>query len=151
MTTEKELTLIDTNRERRKLFVKLFSSGATAGNATQSAAAAGYSIKTARQQGSRLTKDLAVDIQQAVAHNITLSAPTALLTMMSIMKDDTVADSVRLQAARDVLDRSGYGATNRIEISSQLDSKSDEELRVELRQLMNNVIDVTPDDNSSSE
>ena len=149
MTTEKELTLIDTNKERRKLFVKLFSSGATAGNATQSAAAAGYSIKTARQQGSRLTKDLAVDIQQAVAHNITLSAPTALLTMMTIMKDDTVADSVRLQAARDVLDRSGYGATNRIEISSQLDSKSDEDLRAELRQLMNNVIDVTPDDSSS--
>ena len=149
MTTEKELTLIDTNRERRKLFVKLFSSGATAGNATQSAAAAGYSIKTARQQGSRLTKDLAVDIQQEIAHNITLSAPTALLTMMQLMKDDTVADSVRLQAARDVLDRSGYGATNRIEISSQLDSKSDEDLRAELRQLMNNVIDVTPDDSSS--
>ena len=143
MTTEKELTLIDTNKERRKLFVKLFSSGATAGNATQSAAA-GYSIKTARQQGSRLTKDLAVDIQQEIAHNITLSAPTALLTMMSIMKDDTVADSVRLQAARDVLDRSGYGAANRIEISSQLDNKSDNELRAELRQLMNNVIDVTP-------
>ena len=149
MTTEKELTLIDTNKERRKLFVKLFSSGATAGNATQSAAAAGYSIKTARQQGSRLTKDLAVDIQQEIAHNITLSAPTALLTMMQLMKDDTVADSVRLQAARDVLDRSGYGATNRIEISSQLDSKSDEDLRAELRQLMNNVIDVTPDDSSS--
>ena len=143
-TTSKTIvTTYQTSKERREEFVRLY---AQSGNATQAARAVGYSEKGLTGAAARLTRELSIEIQQAVAHNIASSAPTALLTMMQLMKDDTVADSVRLQAAKDILDRSGYGAANRIEISSQLDNKSDNELRAELRQLMNNVIDVTPDE-----
>ena len=77
------------------------------GNATQSAIKAGYSSKTAYQKGHQLKNQFTVEIE-----------------------------SVRLQAAKDILDRAGLKPTEKIEQITV--EKSTDELRKELAQLMGN-------------
>lgn len=83
---------------RKKLFVEAYC--ANGGNATEAAKSAGYSVKTAGQQGFRLLKD--VEIQQAVidsrakafAHGMRAN----LLTAEEVLLD--LANGVRFDPAR---------------------------------------------------
>ena len=86
-------------------------------NATQAAKRAGYSEKTAYAQGSKLLKK--TEIKEAVAKNLeeqeallrqrfSSDAIVARKIMFNIMKDDDAPPAVRLNAAKDFLDRAGF-------------------------------------------
>lgn len=133
--------------DKRRRFVELY---ARSGNATQSARDAGYSDKSITSAASRLTRELALEIQQEIAHQIGATAPIALGAIVKLVSSTDTDDRVRLSAAKDILDRAGYNATNRVEVAT-MDNKSDDELRQELRELMGNVIDVTPEPMDASD
>lgn len=93
------------------------------GNATQAAIEAGYSERTAKQQGSRLLTN--VDIKKYVEKqkaNINRdlrtmfvdSAVDAYNVMLQIMNDPLAPPKDRLVAARDLLDRAGYKPVDQI-------------------------------------
>lgn len=99
------------------------------GNATQAAIKAGYSERTAKQQGSRLLTN--VDIQRYIGKqkdNINRdlrsmfvdSAVDAYKVMISIMNDPASPPKDRLVAARDLLDRAGYKPVE--QIKAEMDS-----------------------------
>ena len=103
------------------------------GNATQSAIKAGYSPKTALQKGHSLKKQFIREIEDATRQAMQDAIPGALAQIKELA---TAADSesVRLQAAKDILDRAGLKPTERIEQVTI--EKSTDELRRELDQLM---------------
>lgn len=86
-------------------------------NATQAAKRSGYSEKTAYAQGSKLLKK--AEIKEAIAENLkeqeeslrqrfSTDAVEARKIMLNIMKDDDAPPAVRLNAAKDFLDRAGF-------------------------------------------
>jgi len=86
---------------------------ANAGNATQAAIAAGYSPHSARQIGSRLTKNQTVqrlirEEQQRVIGGRLCSK--ALQVLEQIMDDPEAPYGARVDAAKTVLDRGGIPA-----------------------------------------
>jgi phage terminase small subunit len=98
------------------------------GNATQAAIAAGYSEKTAYSAGPRLLKN--VDIQQYLnktEQNLNMDLRTmfvedakeAFETMKNLMRNSG-QDMVRYSAAKDLLDRAGYKAVDRVSADVQM-------------------------------
>ena len=136
----KSIKLIPKTRTDQQLaFVAAF---AETGHGTNSAISAGYSRKSARSIAVKLKQTLSVEIHAAIYTTLTSAVPAALRTLIRLSQDVTVNEQVQLSASKDLLDRAGYNATTRVEITSE--RKSDEELREELRTLMGDVIDVTP-------
>jgi len=136
--------MASTEIARKNKHEEFISHFARSGNATQAAVAAGYSERTARTQGYQLKVKLAGEIAHAVGLRIASAAPAALGTLIKLVESSDTDDRVRLAAAKDILDRAGYNASNKVEIST-MDTKTDDQLRAELRELMGNVIDVTPE------
>ena len=96
-------------------------------NATQAAKRAGYSEKTAYAQGSKLLKK--TEIKEAVAKNLeeqeallrqrfSSDAIVARKIMFNIMKDDDAPPAVRLNAAKDFLDRAGFKPVDKQETNN---------------------------------
>jgi phage terminase small subunit len=97
--TESKLT------EKQAAFVKaLVTNG---GNKTQAAITAGYSPKTAREQAYDLIKIPHVmhAILEATLTNFIANAPKAQATLKSLL--EAKSEYVRLEAAKDLLDRAG--------------------------------------------
>ena len=95
-------------------------------NATQAAKRAGYSEKTAYAQGSKLLKK--AEIKEAVAENLkeqeellrqrfSSDAIIARKIMLNIMKDDDAPPAVRLNAAKDFLDRAGFKPVDKQDVN----------------------------------
>lgn len=95
-------------------------------NATQAAKRAGYSEKTAYAQGSKLLKK--AEIKEAVAENLkeqegslrqrfSTDAIIARKIMLNIMKDDDAPPAVRLNAAKDFLDRAGFKPVDKQDVN----------------------------------
>jgi phage terminase small subunit len=116
--------------ERQETFVKEF---VLTGNATQSAIKAGYSAKTAHQKGHQLKKQFIREIEDATREAMQDAVPGALAQIKELSASAD-SESVRLQAAKDILDRAGLNATQKIEQVTI--EKSTDELRRELEQLM---------------
>jgi phage terminase small subunit len=93
------------------------------GNGTAAAIAAGYSEKSAYSQASRLLKSVEVqqylnNTQQSINKDLRLmfadDAVKAYEVMLEIMNDKSAQHRDRLSAAKDLLDRAGYKATDKI-------------------------------------
>jgi|TARA_Y100000310_G_scaffold167175_1_gene166943 hypothetical protein len=99
----------------------------------QAAIMAGYSEKTATVKGARLKKQFQREIEERTRTRLMDGAGLALDTILELVKTST-SDTVKLAAARDLLDRGGYKPTDKIE--QTVVEKSTVELRKELSQLM---------------
>ena len=126
--------------EKQTAFVKEF---ALTGNGTQSAIKAGYSEKTAYQKGHQLRYQLARQIEDETRKLMQSAVPGALAQIVDLAARAT-SEQVRLQAAKDILDRAGLKPTERIENITV--EKSTDELRKELAQLMGGVTEADEED-----
>ena len=119
--------------DKQTAFVKEF---ALTGNATQSAIKAGYSEKTSYQKGHQLRYQFAREIEDETRRLMQGAVPGALAQIVDLAARAT-SEQVRLQAAKDIMDRAGLKPTARIEQVTV--EKSTDELRRELAQLMGGV------------
>ena len=113
---------------------------ARTGNATKSAIVAGYSEDTARQQGSRLltkadivqkVEEIKAQMAQDLRLRMAKEASTAFNVLVSIMNNDNAKDADRVKCAIDLLDRAGYVAEKKVEVSASKKDmdKADEIMR----------------------
>jgi len=133
--------------DKQKLFIEYFSQ---TGNATQSAIKAGYSEKTAEQQGYELKNKLENQIDTATKKLLGSAVPMAILKLRKLIENDNTSASVQLGAINSLLDRTGYQTTTKIE--DVTGKKTDEELKSELQHLLGTlkVIKYEPDDGSGT-
>lgn len=94
---------------RQEQFAKNYMSGDTMGNATKSAAKAGYSIDTAHVQGSVLLKN------PKVLAILNKNIEAAEQVVVGIMSDTTESGATRLAAAKELMDRTVGKAIQRSE------------------------------------
>lgn len=113
--------------EQQKLFVNEYLK-LRCKNATQAAKNAGYSEKSASAQASQLLKNPKVleflkerkaEISQDLRQEFVFDALEARKIMYNIMISENSKDSDRLTAVRDFLDRAGFKATDKVEISTE--------------------------------
>jgi len=116
---------------------------ALTGNGTQSAIKAGYSAKTAYSKAHSLRAQFAVEIENETRRLMASAVPGALAQIVDLASHAT-SEQVRLQAAKDIMDRAGLKPTERIENITV--EKSTEELRKELAQLMGAVTEADEED-----
>jgi phage terminase small subunit len=116
--------------DKQAEFVRQF---ALTGNATQSAISAGYSERTSYQKGHQLRYQFTREIEEEARRLMQLAVPGALAQVVDLAAS-AQSEAVRLQAAKDILDRAGLKPTERIENITV--EKSTDELRKELAQLM---------------
>ena len=116
--------------DKQAAFVKEI---ALTGNGTQSAINAGYSGKSAYQKAHQLRGQLAIEIENETRRLMASAVPGALAQIVDLASHAT-SEQVRLQAAKDIMDRAGLKPTERIENITV--EKSTDELRKELAQLM---------------
>lgn len=116
--------------EKQSAFIKEF---ALSGNGTQSAIKAGYSEKTAYQKAHQLKYQFTREIEEETRRLMQSAVPGALAQIVDLASTAT-SEQVRLQAAKDIMDRAGLKPTERIEQVTI--EKSTDELRRELAQLM---------------
>ena len=109
---------------------------ALTGNGTQSAIKAGYSAKTAYQKAHQLRGQFAIEIENETRRLMASAVPGALAQIVDLASHAT-SEQVRLQAAKDLMDRAGLKPTERIETIPV--EKSTDELRRELAQLMGSI------------
>jgi phage terminase small subunit len=133
--------------DKQKLFIEYFSQ---TGNATQSAIKAGYSEKTAEQQGYELKNKLENQIDTATKKLLGSAVPMAINKLKKLIENDNTSASVQLGAINSLLDRTGYQTTTKIE--DVTGKKTDEELKSELHHLLGTlkVIKYEPDDGSGT-
>ena len=122
--------------ERQILFIESFT-GQCGGNATRSAIKAGYSDKTAKQQGYALKKQLSLEIEEKNRELLNNNVPLAITTLRALIEDSKVSASVRLGAINSVLDRNNYSGVTKIEDVTH--NKTDEQLKVELEHLLSTI------------
>jgi phage terminase small subunit len=128
--------------DKQKLFIEYFSQ---TGNATQSCIKAGYSEKTAEQQGYELKNKLANQIDTATKKLLGSAVPIAVDKLRKLIENDKTTPSVQLGAINSLLDRTGYQTTTKIE--DVTGKKTDEELRQELDHLLGTMKIVKLNDN----
>ena len=121
--------------DKQTAFVKEF---ALTGNAIQSAIKAGYSEKTSTQKGHQLRWQFQHQIEDETRRLMQAVVPGALAQIVDLAARAT-SEQVRLQAAKNIMDRAGLKSTERIE--NIMVEKSTDELRKELAQLMGSVIE----------
>ena len=126
--------------DQQKRFIEYFSQ---TGNATQSAIKAGYSEKTAEQQGYELKNKLMNEIDAATRKLLSSAVPMAVEKLKSLIDGDKVSPSVKLGAINSLLDRTGYQTVHKVEDITG--KKTDEELRNELNHLLSTIHVIKPD------
>ena len=96
---------------------KFIESYVETNNATQSAIAAGYSEKTAKQQGHDLTKSLKDPIDAAIKEKLSTLQGRAVSRLASLI--DAESEAIQLSAVKDILDRTGHKPTEKQEITHE--------------------------------
>ena len=127
--------------DKQKAFIEYYSQ---TGNAKASAIKAGYSEKTAEQQGYELKNKLSHEITEHTRKLMASAAPLAIDKLIKLVEDEKTTQSVKLGAINSLLDRTGYQTVNKIE--DVTNKKTDEELQHELGKLLS-VIKVVPSSN----
>ena len=122
--------------ERQILFIDNYT-GQCQGNATQSAIKAGYSDKTAKQQGYQLKQLLSLEIEEKNRQLLNGAVPLAIKTLRDLIEDSKTAGSVKLGAVNSILDRNNYQGTTKIEDVTH--NKTDEQLQTELQHLLSTI------------
>lgn len=126
--------------EKQKAFIEHYSQ---TGNAKASAIKAGYSEKTAEQQGYELKNKLSNEITEHTRKLMASAAPLAIDKLIKLVEDDKTTQSVKLGAINSLLDRTGYQTVNKIE--DVTNKKTDEELQEELGRLLSVIKITSPD------
>lgn len=97
---------------------------------------AGYAPAMARANAQKYHRQNHEFIQGYIAEHIGSHAPTALKVLLKIMNDEGEKGGIRLKAAQDVLDRSGFSVKQKLEITTkEVKDLSTEELQNEIRKL----------------
>ena len=122
--------------QRQILFIEHFT-GQCQGNATQSAKKAGYSDKTAKQQGYQLKKLLSLEIEEKNRELLNSTVPLAIASLISLIEDTKTSGSVKLGAITSILDRNNYSGVTKIEDVTH--NKTDEQLQTELKHLLDTI------------
>ena len=115
------------NTNMQEKFVEHFC---LTGNATESAIEAGYSQKTAKQQGHRLKNQLGQAIEEKIKKLLLAKIPLGINWLLELA-ESSQSDSVRLGAVKDLLDRAGLKPIERIE-QTNVENKSRDEILKEL-------------------
>ena len=118
--------------EKQARFVEYY---VLTGNATKSYKLAGYAPKTADINGPILRKKLSAEIEEETRKRMQGMAPMAVGFLEDLAKN-AQSEQVRLKAVMDILDRSGYKPTDKVEQTVSYDDKSTDELRAELNDLL---------------
>ena len=113
--------------DQRKQFVEAYC---RLGNGTLAAKEAGYKDSPSLvNQASKLKRELAAEISEELRSSFMNAAPKALSILMDLA-EHSASDSVKFQAAKDLLDRAGFRPVDRREeIRPQ---RSPEELEAEM-------------------
>ena len=99
--------------EMQAKFVDLYCE---TGNARQSAIDAGYKDgKYISNQACNLKRQLANQIQKRMLEMFVDHTPKAFSAMKALM-EESESDTVRYQAAKDLMDRAGFKATDKVQI-----------------------------------
>ena len=112
--------------EQRQVFVQEYC---RLGDHVEAARRAGYSEKTLNNQACKLKRELSGEIESELRFNFVSHAPNAL-RILTELAEYSNSDSVRLQAARDLLDRAGYKAVERREEITQRPSTQEIESEI---------------------
>ena len=104
------------------------------GDAKRSAILAGYPERSAKAKGSQLKKQFQQEIKARTELKMMDGAQMALDTLLKLAEQST-SDTVKLAAAKDILDRSGYQSVTKIE-QTNIESASTVELERELKALL---------------
>ena len=117
--------------DQRKQFVEAYC---RLGNGTLAAKEAGYKDSPSLvNQASKLKRELAAEISEELRSSFMNAAPKALSILMDLA-ENSASDSVKFQAAKDLLDRAGFRPIDRREeIRPQ---RSPEELEAEIIRLV---------------
>lgn len=98
---------------------------------------AGYSGLNCRANAHKYYRQNHEYITGYIAEHIGTHAPTALNVIKEIMLDVTEKGGIRLKAAQDILDRAGFGAKQKIELTTKdVRELSTEELQNEVAKLI---------------
>lgn len=98
---------------------------------------AGYSGINCRANANKFYRANHEYIQAYIAEHIGTHAPTALRVITEIMGDPNEKGGIRLKAAQDVLDRAGFGAKQKIELTTKdVKEMSTEDLQNEVTKLI---------------
>jgi phage terminase small subunit len=117
--------------EKQEAFVEEYCKS---GNATQAAIKAGYSKNVAKQKAYKLKEQFSKEIEDRTKKLLQDSVPVALAQLKKL-SSDAVSEAVQLGAIKDILDRTGYKPTERVEQTITHADKSTEELERELEAL----------------
>ena len=126
--TEKEeaymVNLVDNKQEPKEAFLS-----------------AGYTDDNAAHRSKRLQRHLWLHIEDRIKQRVGETATLALNTLEELMRN-AESENVKLNAARDILSRAGYDATQRSETTfKEAADLSDEELDRQIKQLtLDNVV-----------
>jgi len=104
------------------------------GDANRAAILAGYPERSAKSKGSQLRKQFQAEIKSRTELKMMDGAQMALDTLLKLAEQST-SDTVKLAAAKDILDRSGYQAVQRVE-QTHIEQSSTAELERELKVLL---------------
>lgn len=120
--------------EQRKRFVEEYLK-LHCKNATQAAANAGYSPKTAASQASMILKDPEVQgyleqqkkqIESELRQEFIFGASEAYRTMLEILQNPEARDADKISVAKDFLDRAGFKPQEKMEISVPVEQTAKE-------------------------
>lgn len=90
--------------------------GEAQGNSVAAKKLAGYSSKTPTRQ---IVENLAPQIEEETRKFISTTAPKAAFSMMEVLSNPTaLGNKDKIAAAKDMLDRAGMKAAEKVEVSS---------------------------------
>lgn len=119
-----------TKAERLDDFCKALADGK---NREEAYIEAGYSGHNCRANAHKYYRSNAAYIQAYIAENIGTHAPMAFSVIKEIASNPQEKGGIRLKAAQDILDRAGFGAKQKIEITTKdATEMSTEELQDEV-------------------
>lgn len=99
--------------------------------------AAGYSELGSRTNAQKYHRMNGEYIAAFLSEHIGSHVPTALKVVLEVMSDPNEKGGIRLKAAQDILDRGGYGAKQRIELTTtDVKDLSTKELQDEINKLV---------------
>lgn len=123
-----------TPKEKLDLYCEALCDGL---NKTQAYISAGFSKNHAQRNVAPYHRKHAEYITAYLSERIGSHVPAALRVVVQIMNDENEKGGIRLKAAQDVLDRGGFGATRKLELTTKdVSELTKEDLQNELSKLL---------------
>ncbi|AAL85571.1 ORF.01 [Pseudomonas phage PaP3] len=106
-------------------------------NKTQAYVAAGFSPNHAQRNVAAYHRKHSEYINAFISERIGSHVPMALRVIVSIAEDPNEKGGIRLKAAQDILDRGGFGAKQKVELTTKnVEDMSAEDLMNEVRRIL---------------